>query len=117
MISGVPKLSSFLGGLKRDYQPSPPPDSGTKKPKISARSLVLTPNLPIFKKDSYTGNPFTSEGDMVMDCGVTLPNGKTCGWHAWGSRADTKKAWNEHYKQFHASDQVTGVVYLNDPTR
>ena len=77
-----------------------------------AREIVVAARLPAFRRDSYTGNPFTSEGDIVMDCTGEI-NGKPCGWHAMGPRADVKRAYDEHRKQYH--QQEIGIVLLNQP--
>jgi hypothetical protein len=88
--------------------------TGLLKPKrrLAARELVVAARLPEFKRDRYTGDPFTSEGDVVLDCDGTI-DGKPCGWHAMGPRADVKKAYDEHRKQYHQSQ--IGVVLLNLP--
>lgn len=75
--------------------------------RIPARSLIVAPRLPVFPKE-YTGNPFTSIGDVTADCDVA-----GCGWHAMGPRAEVKLAINEHHRTYH-SDEV-GVVLLNQP--
>lgn len=77
------------------------------KPKLHARSLIVAPRLPERSK-FHTGNPFTSEGDMVADCGA-----EGCGYHVMGTRAHVKLALDEHRKMFHP-DEI-GVVLLNQP--
>lgn len=77
--------------------------------KIAARSLIVAPRLPELPKE-YSGNPFTSDGWIVADCNVP-----GCSWHACGERPHVGAAWREHYRQFHASAQETGVVLLNNP--
>ena len=74
---------------------------------MPGRSLIIAPRLPA-KPKKYTGDPFTSDGDIVMDCGEP-----GCGWHAMGPRLEAKKAWREHHKMYHP--QATGVVLLNTP--
>lgn len=76
---------------------------------MKARELILAPRLPSTPK-THTGNPFTTLGDVVLDCDVP-----GCGWHAMGPRAVVKKAWDDHYRQFHGTNQATGVVLLNQP--
>lgn len=80
--------------------------------KLHARELVVAARLPSLNRDRYTGNPFTSQGDVVLDCDGQI-GGKPCGWHAMGPRADVKKAYDEHRKQYHQSE--IGVVLLNRP--
>lgn len=77
-----------------------------------ARSLVIAPRIPKLDPKSYTGNPFTSQGDVVLDCDGTI-DGKPCGWHAIVARKDAKQAYAEHRKQYH--QQEVGVVHLNRP--
>ena len=74
---------------------------------LPARSLIVAPRLPAFPAH-HTGNPFTSSGDIVVDCDVA-----GCGWHAFGPRADMKLAVNDHHRRFHP--EQTGVVLLNQP--
>lgn len=74
---------------------------------LPARSLVVAPRLPERSK-LHTGNPFTSEGDVVADCAV-----EGCGYHVMGARATVKLALDEHRKMFHSTQ--TGVVLLNQP--
>ncbi len=76
---------------------------------MKARELIVAPRLPA-KPKHHTGNPFTTVGDVVVDCDVL-----GCGWHAMGPRADIKKAWDEHYRVWHASAEQTGVMLLNHP--
>lgn len=73
------------------------------------RLVTVAPRLPARPKHE-TGDPFTADGDMVVDCGEP-----GCGWHAMGPRTLLKKAWQEHYRQWHGSAQTTGVVLLNHP--
>lgn len=72
---------------------------------MKARSLILVPRLPSFPK-RYTGNPFTSDGDVYAECGV-----EGCGYHTWGSRRTVKLAMDEHHRFSHS--QETAVVLLN----
>jgi hypothetical protein len=76
--------------------------------KLYARELVVTPRIPIFPRDKYTGNPWTTLSDVVADCDVP-----GCGYHVMGKRPEVKKALDDHRKMYH-SDQV-GVVLLNQP--
>lgn len=76
---------------------------------MKAGGLIVTPRMPALPK-VRTGHPFTTVADVVADCGA-----EGCGWHAMGQRADVKKAWDEHYRIFHGTAQVTGVVLLNQP--
>jgi hypothetical protein len=77
--------------------------------KLKARELIVVPRLPAAPK-VRTGNPWTTIGDIVIDCGVP-----GCGWHAMGPRSDMDSARREHYRQFHASAQEAGVFRLNYP--
>ena len=77
--------------------------------KPPARSLVVAPRLPAFPKE-HTGNPFTSDGDVVVDCDVD-----GCGYHAMGPRPLMKKALDDHHRQCHASAQAPLVTLLNHP--
>lgn len=79
--------------------------------KPPARTLLVAPRLPQRPKE-HTGNPFTTVGDVVLDCDVP---GCSPHWHGMGARADVIKAWREHYRQNHASAQMTGVVLINHP--
>lgn len=81
----------------------------------TARAVVVAPRIPSLDRKTYNGNPFTSAGDVVADCDVVKADGTKCGWHAMGSRADVRLAWNEHYRQFHGADQAVGVLLLNTP--
>jgi hypothetical protein len=74
---------------------------------VKARELIIAPRIPTPPK-AHTGNPFTTLGDVVLDC-------ELCGWHVMGPRADAKKAWDDHYRQNHGGQQQTGVVLLNQP--
>ena len=74
---------------------------------MKAKEIIVAPRLPAAPA-VHSGNPFTTLGDVVLDCDL-------CGWHAMGPRADVKRAWDEHYRQFHGSAQQTGVVLLNQP--
>ena len=76
-----------------------------------ARSLVVAPRLPERSKH-HTGNPFTSEGEVVLDCDSDL-NGKPCGWHWMGPRSLAKQAWNAHHQMYHP--ESIGMVLLNQP--
>lgn len=82
------------------------------QPKRKAREIVIAPRLPERSK-FHTGNPFTSEGDVVVDCDVHDELGRKCGWHAMGPRADVKKAADNHRRVFHP--EATGVFILNAP--
>lgn len=77
------------------------------KPK--AREIVIAARLPAFPK-RHTGNPFTSEGDVTLDCGVP-----GCGWHAQGPRKEAKEAWEQHSRLYHSME--IGVVHLNSPSQ
>ncbi len=72
---------------------------------IPARGLIVAPRLPERPK-LHTGNPFTTVGDVVADCGVA-----GCGYHVMGARADVKKALDEHRRFYHSEE--TSVVLLN----
>lgn len=74
---------------------------------LKARELIVAPRLPDRPKE-HTGNPFTTDGDLIVDCAV--PH---CSWHAMGPRALVKLAMDEHRRMFH-SNQI-GVVLLNQP--
>lgn len=74
---------------------------------MKARELIVAPRIPPPPKN-HTGDPFTSDGDIVADCAID-----GCGYHVMGPRADVKKAMNEHHKLYHS--QETGVVLLNQP--
>lgn len=74
---------------------------------LKARELIVAPRLPDRPK-THTGNPFTSDGDIVVDCGTP-----GCGWHAMGTRENVKRAMDEHRRMFHSSS--IGVVLLNQP--
>ena len=74
-----------------------------------ARSIIVAPRLPDPPKN-MTGNPFTAEGDIMVDC--AQPG---CGWHAMGERSRVKLAWQEHYRAHHGSDRVAGVLLINQP--
>lgn len=75
---------------------------------IPARGLVVAPRIPALKPSEYTGKPFTSVGDIVVDCDIP-----GCGWHAMGPRADVKKAIDEHHKMYHASDSEVRIIMIN----
>lgn len=75
--------------------------------KPAARSLVVAARLPA-KPKNRTNDPFTADGDMVVDCSVA-----GCGWHAIGPRTDMKKAINAHHRMFHSQEVV--VTLLNNP--
>lgn len=81
-------------------------ESGIKLP---TNYIVTAPRMPA-APSLKTGNPFTSVGDIVVDC-----DAPGCGWHAFGPRADVKKAWNEHYRQWHTSNKEAVVLLLNHP--
>lgn len=86
------------------------------KPKakpLHAREIVVAPRMPKLNPGNYTGNPFTAEGDVVLDCESRDHEGVQCGWHAMGPRADVKRAYDEHRKQYH--QEAIGVVLLNQP--
>jgi len=72
-----------------------------------ARSIVVAPRLPDPPKER-TGNPWTSDGDVVVDC-------EACGYHAWGPRAEVKKALDLHKRLHHASSSEPLVVLINQP--
>lgn len=74
---------------------------------MKAREIIVAPRLPKFPTQ-YTGNPFTSAGDVVADCGIPR-----CGYHVMGPRDQVKKAMDEHHRLFHSEE--TGVVLLNQP--
>ncbi len=74
-----------------------------------ARNLVVAHRLPPPPKE-HTGNPFTTIGDIVVDCDVP-----GCGWHAMGPRAQVKKAIDAHRRAEHMSSQDPFVVLLNHP--
>lgn len=74
---------------------------------VPARGLIVAPRLPD-KPKQHTGNPFTSEGDVVVDCAV-----EGCGWHAMGPRAEVKRAIDAHHQMHHS--QEVAVVHLNRP--
>lgn len=67
--------------------------------------ILVAPRLPDRPKQ-HTGNPFTSEGDIVADCATD-----DCGYHAMGPRAEVKKALDQHHRLFHS--ESIGVVLLN----
>lgn len=75
--------------------------------KLPARSVVVAPRLPL-RPRAHTGDPFTSDGDIVLDCDVA-----GCGWHAMGPRLLMRAAFQEHYRQFHSATQEPVVVLLN----
>lgn len=77
-----------------------------------ARELVIAPRLPARSK-FHTGNPFTSEGDVVVDCDVRDEFGNKCGWNAMGPRADVKRATDQHRRLYHP--ESIGVFKLNAP--
>ena len=79
------------------------------KPKPDARSLVIAPRMPAASK-LHTGNPFTSEGDVVLDC-EGGEDGRACGWHWMGPRALAKAAYEAHRRLYHS--ESIGVVLLN----
>ncbi len=80
-------------------------------PKPAARSLLVAPRLPE-KPKAHTGNPFTTQGDLIMDCDGAI-NGRPCTWHAMGERSEVKKAYDEHRRMWHSEE--IGVVLLNQP--
>lgn len=73
-----------------------------------ARDLILAPRLPAPPKE-HTGNPFTSDGDLVASCTM-----EGCGYNAMGPRKDLKLALAEHCRRFHPGEEV--AFHLNDPT-
>lgn len=77
-----------------------------------AREIVIAPRLPERSK-FHTGNPFTSEGDVVVDCDVMDVFGNKCGWNCMGPRADVRAAIDSHRRMFHP--ESTGVFKLNMP--
>lgn len=78
-----------------------------------ARSLVVAPRLPQFPRN-HTGDPFTSDGDIVVDCDqLDQRTGKKCEWHVIGVRREVKAAVKAHNQMFH-SEQI-GVILLNQP--
>lgn len=83
-----------------------------KQQKLHAREIVVAPRIPSLNPGNYTGNPFTSEGDVVADCEGQI-DGKPCGWHAMGERAAVKASYDEHRKIYH--QQEIGIVLLNVP--
>lgn len=74
---------------------------------LPARSLVIAPRLPA-KPKVHTGDPFTSDGDVVYDCDMD-----GCGWHAFGPRSEAKQAIQAHNQMYHPNQ--IGVVLLNQP--
>ncbi len=74
--------------------------------KPAARSIVVAPRLP----DPPVGHPFQGDGDIVLDCGVP-----GCGWHAMGPQKIMDVRRKEHYRQYHAADNVGGLFRINDP--
>ncbi len=81
------------------------------KAKTPAREIVIVPRLPDRPK-TYGLSPWSTDADVTADCDGTI-NGKPCGWHAMGPRAQVKKAYDEHRRMFHSDD--IGVVLLNQP--
>lgn len=80
---------------------------------LPARSIVVAPRLPA-KPKVYTGDPFTADADIVLDCDqVDAVTGKPCGWHAFGPRKDMKAAVQEHNQMYHPNQ--IGTVLLNQP--
>jgi hypothetical protein len=77
-----------------------------------ARSLIVAPRLPERPKQ-HSGNPFTSDGDIVADCNTLLPDGSRCGYHCMGPRDEVKKALDLHHKLYHP--ESIGMVLLNQP--
>lgn len=74
---------------------------------MKAMELIVAPRMPERPK-SHTGNPFTTEGDIVADC--AKPG---CGWHAMGPRALIREAIRNHLAMCHS--QEIGQVLLNQP--
>lgn len=72
-----------------------------------ARSLIVAPRLPA-KPNLHTGNPFTTVGDVVADCGAD-----GCGYHVMGPRDQVKKAMDAHRRLNHSEETFT--VLLNHP--
>ena len=67
--------------------------------------------MPSFPK-FYTGNPFTSEGDVYAECGVEgckVYGGQP--FHTMGPRATVKKIMADHHRLCHV--QETAVIKLN----
>lgn len=78
-----------------------------------AREIIVAPRMPPRSK-FHTGNPFTSEGDIVADCdSIDDRTGQKCGWHAMGPRPEVKKAIDEHKRLYHP--ESIGVILLNTP--
>ena len=75
--------------------------------KPAARSLVVAPRLP----DPPQGHPFQGDWDVVINCGVP-----GCGWNAMGRSRLMDKARKDHYRQYHATDNVAGLTWINNPT-
>ncbi len=78
--------------------------------KAPARSVIVAPRLPVRPKN-HTGNPFTTDADIVADCDTLLDDGTKCGYHVMGPRAEVKKALDMHHRMYHP--QSIGVVLLN----
>lgn len=74
---------------------------------MKARELIVAPRLPAPSRH-HTGNPFTSEGDVLADCATD-----GCGYHAMGARPDVKRAMDAHRAMYHST--AVGVVLLNQP--
>lgn len=77
--------------------------------KLPARSLVVAPRLPDAPR-FHTGDPFTAEGYIVIDC-----DQPACGWHCMVERSLGRKAIEEHRRQYHGSAFEPLVIRLNNP--
>lgn len=82
---------------------------------MKARELIVAPRMPRLNADTYTGNPFTSPGDVVADCDVVDEKGNRCGYHVMGPREDVKKAMTDHRNLYHST--TVSVVLLNQPNQ
>lgn len=80
--------------------------------KRKAREIVIAPRLPERSK-FHTGNPFTSEGDVVVECDAVDAYGNKCGWNCMGPRADVRAAVTTHRGMYHP--ESIGVFLLNAP--
>lgn len=82
-----------------------------RPPRLAARTLVIAPRMPAPPKH-HTGNPFTSQGDVVAECQTCADLGGKV-YCCSGTRAEVKRAMDEHHRTFHPHE--TGVVLLNAP--
>ncbi|MCI4354552.1 MAG: hypothetical protein L3K06_04225 [Thermoplasmata archaeon] len=73
----------------------------------AANSIRVAPRMPKFPK-LHSGNPFTSTGDVLVDCATP-----GCGWSCMGPRALVKQAIDEHARQCHSDEER--VILLNQP--